>query len=180
MSEELEPIFETELENYKQVVLLAARGKTPAEIQRETGIIPRQQRKILEQFEDYANNDFQTQRRAKTIVAELDVQYTHIIRELEAVVEEAESEGDWRLKKDTLKELANVNKMRAEQLQKAGILSSEVVGAQISQMQREREEVVKLLKEVSQQCKTPETQHIGEIIRAGLIRISNEVQGEDR
>ena len=180
MSDELEPIFETELENYKQVVLLSARGKTPAEIQRETGIVPRKQRDILNQFEEYANNDFQTQRRAKTIVAELDVQYTHIIRELESVVEEAETEGDWRLKKDTLKELANVNKMRAEQLQKAGILSSEVVGAQMTQMQKEREAVVALLKEVSAQCKTPETKHIGEIIRAGLVRIANEVQGEER
>lgn len=177
MSDELEPIFETELATYQKVVEFIARGKTPSQIQRETGVPPAQQRKLYKQFEDYANNDFQTQKRAKAIIAELDVQYTYIIRELEGILEAIDDslEPDLKLKQDTLVKLATVNKMRAEQLQKAGILNSESVGAEVAAMQKEHDALVELLKRVAKEIKKPEHRYIKEMIADGLAEIRGEV-----
>lgn len=168
--------FEIQMETYQKVVELIARGKRPSEIESETGVPPAAQREIYKKFEDYANNDFQTQRRAKAIIAELDAQYTYLIRELETVVENAELEGDWKLKKDTLKELANVNKMRAEQLQRAGILNSEAVGAEIAAMEEEHGKILELLKKVALACKDdPRLQGFKRMIIDGIADIRGEV-----
>lgn len=177
MSQELEAVFETELASYQKVIELIARGKTPSQIQSDTGIPPAQQRKMYAQFEEYANNDFQTQKRAKAIIAELDVQYTYIIRKLEETLEEIEEslEPDYKLKKEILKELASVNKMRAEQLTKAGVLNSEGVADQIAHMEKEHQAVLDLLKRVAKEAKGPEFRRVREIIADGLAQIRNEV-----
>ena len=172
-----EDAFEMEMETYSRVVELFARGKRPSEIESETGVPPAVQRKVRDQFRMYANNDFQTQQRAKEIVAELDVQYTYLIRELEDVVSSAEAEGDNRLKMDALKNLANVNKMRAEQLQKAGILNGSGVGDDIARMEVEHAKILELLKKVAQACKNdPRLQGFKKMIQDGISEINQEVQ----
>ena len=176
MDKELELAYEMEMETYQKVIELVARGKRPSEIQTATGVPPAVQRDIYKQFSDYANNDFNTQKRAKEIVAELDAQYTYLIRELESVVENAEIEEDWKLKKDTLKELANVNKMRADQLQKAGILNSEVVGAEMARMEEEHTKIIELMKKVAAACKNdPRLQGFKKMIAEGIAEIRGEV-----
>ena len=177
MTNELEQIYEAELATFQKVVELIARGKTPSQIQTETGVLPAQQRKIYKQFEDYANNDFQTQKRAKAIVAELDVQYTYIIRELETILEQIEEsiDPDLKLKKETLKELANVNKMRADQLQRAGVLNSEAVGAEMAALQKEHDAIVALFKKLGKELKGPQYRHLRKILEDGLAEIRGEV-----
>lgn len=148
MSAELEAAYEVELERHNKVIELISRGKTAAEIERATSIPPRVQREIYKKFEHYATNDFQTQQRARTIVAELDVQYTYLIRKLEALLEDAELNDARKDQREILKELANVNKMRADQLQKAGILSSDGIGDKFAEWEHEKQTMIKILNEL--------------------------------
>jgi hypothetical protein len=177
MNKDLEPVFEAETATMQKVIELRSRGYKPHEIQSQTSVPPAQQRAIYEEFMEYASNDFQTQKRAKAIVAELDVQYNYIIRQLEQILEEIEEsvEPDLKLKKETLKELANVNKMRVDQLQKAGILNSEAIGSEIAAMQKEHDAIIGLLKKVNKELNKPEFRVIKKMIADGIADIRGEV-----
>ena len=173
---ELELAMEMEVETYSKVIELITRGRRPSEIQTDTGVPPSVQREIYKKFSDYANNDFNTQKRAKEIVAEIDAQYTYLAREMESVIENAELEGDWKLKKDALKDIATINKMRAEQLQKAGILNSEAVGTELARMEEEHTKLIELMKKVAKACKDdPRLQGFKRMIADGIAEIRGEV-----
>lgn len=142
---ELELAYELELETHNKVIEMVARAKTPTEIERATGIPPRMQREIYKKFEQYANSDFNTQRRMKAIVGELDVQYTFLLRRLDKLLDEAEMNDQPKEQREIVKEMANINKMRADQLQKAGLLSSEGIAEDLVRWENEKQAILGVL-----------------------------------
>lgn len=174
MSNELELAYEMELETHNKVIELIARGKRPGDIEELTGVPPRVQREIYAKFENYAQNDFQTQARARAIVAELDVSYSFLISEMEKIADEAEIQQDWKLKKEALKEMASIIKMRQDSLTKAGILSSEGLGDEIVRAKEATNKVIAVLKKVANKYKDKYPEVIREIAQ-GIADIEGEV-----
>ncbi len=148
---EIELAYDLEIEKEKEVIKLKVQGKTPSEIERLTGVPPRVQREIQGRFEAYANNDLVTQTKARTVVAEMDEHFTSVKRDLYAVKEEAEINNEWRLAKDVLKDIAAVEKMRVDALQKAGVLSSDGLGDHLAEAEKRQEQILELLKRVAKQ-----------------------------
>lgn len=148
---DLEKYSEVELERYETVIRMISMGKTPSEIQTATSVPPAQQRKFYAEFKQFATNDFRTQERVQTIVAELDVAYSHLMKKMQEVVDDAEIIEDHKLKKEALKDMASILKMRAETLQKAGVLNSEAVGAKVAEMENQHQMIIDLLKDLSKE-----------------------------
>lgn len=146
MSGELEEVYESELETEKEVIKLISLGKTPSEIQAATSVPPRVQREIRGRFQAYAQDDIQTQARTKEALAFMEEHFTYLIREMQTVAEEADDAGDFKLKKEALREQANIIKMRIESLQKAGLLNADGVGDQLVAMETEKAKIIAVLK----------------------------------
>lgn len=146
---ELEIAYDVEIENEKRVIKLRVQGKTPSEIETSTGIPPRVQREIFGRFESYANSDMVTQSRARTVVAEMDEHFESIKRDLYAIKDEAEIQQEYRLVKDILKDIANVEKMRVDALQKAGVLSAHGLGDEMAESDRKQRQIIELLKAIA-------------------------------
>ncbi len=167
MSDELELAYDSQIETEAEVIKLISLGKTPSEIQELTHIPPRVQRDIQGRFAQYAQNDMATQARTKEALAYMDTHFTYLIRELQNVAEEA---TEPRLKKEALREQANVIKMRLEAMQKAGLLNAEGIGDQLIELEEDKRRLAEMLKEVAK-----EYPQAGRLIAEKLAAMRGEV-----
>lgn len=151
MSDELELAIELERETFLEVVKLYTESKTPTEIQNATGVPFSRQREIRQQWFALVNDPRWAENRSKELVAELDEGYKSLLRRMEQVYDQAYEEGDLKLQKEILKELANIRKLSAEVFLKAGILNKDSIGDDIAEMLEEKAKIIDILKEVAQE-----------------------------
>ena len=141
---ELEEIYDEVLEQEKEVINYIASGKTTSEIYTLTNIPPKRQREIKDRFALYAQNDMASQARVKESIAYMEEYFVKMIRDLDHVYEEAESQGDLKLQKEIIREKSNLMKTKIELMQKSGILNANGIGDQMLELE-EREEAIKEL-----------------------------------
>lgn len=170
MSGDLEPALEAERERNLMVVRLTAEGRTKSYIQSQTGVPPAAQRKINEEFKQYARNDLYTQQRSREIIGYFDEHYSSLIQQMYEVVSEADMNGDYKNKGNALKLIAEMEAKRVDALQKAGVLSAQSIGDEVAQMQIKHEKIISLLKDVATQYPAA-----AELIAQGIADIQNEV-----
>ena len=132
-----------------EIVKLTAQGKTRQYIQSQTGVIPRMQREIVEQYKAFVRRDLWTVDRSKEIIGFMDEHYTSIIQGLYESISEAEMNDDYKSKAAFLKIIAEVEGKRVDALQKAGVFASQNVGDDMAKQQEEQDAIIEILKEVS-------------------------------
>lgn len=169
MGMELEDLAEVEKLKAVSVVQLTAEGRSTAYIQKETGVGPAGQRQINKDFKNYAQNDMYAETVARQLVGYVNEHYGAIIKRFYEAVDEAEQNGDYKIKATILKQIVDTEKIRVEILQKAGVLTAHSVGDDIAQMQSEKAQIIELLKEIAQ--KFPEAK---QAIVKGISRITQE------
>lgn len=148
MSEIVQFEDEENIETFETVIRMISFGKKPGEIEAETNVPPRIQRKFYEEFMRRANDPYRVEERSKTIISELDVAFSDLISKMDRVISDAEDSGESRLMKDAIKEQANIVKMRAEVLTKAGFIGAEKIGEDIAKFKHERAILMKILSEM--------------------------------
>lgn len=170
MSDELELAKEAENETFYEVVKLTASGRSPQFIHSQTGIPPRKQREMNEEFRAYVRNDRYAFDRSKELVGYADQHFGHLINGFNEVIDEAEMANDPKLKKEALKEIANVEAMRIKFFQSAGLIGQQGIGDEIVEAERKIAQVVSILRETA--SKFPEA---ASFIRAELQKLNGQV-----
>lgn len=170
MSDEIELAQEAATETFYEVVKLTASGRSPQFIHSQTGIPPRKQREINEEFRAGVRNDRYAFDRAKELVGYADQHFGHLINGFNEVIDEAEMANDPKLKKEALKEIANVESMRIKFFQSAGLIGQQGIGDEIVEAERKISQVADILKRTA--AKYPEA---GNFIRAELQKLDGQV-----
>ncbi len=149
---ELELLAEKESEDAATVVKLISQGKTSAQIHAMTNIPPKRQREIKSQWEALLSNDRWAAHRSKLLIGAADEHYQSIINGLYEVIDDAEQQSpvDYKTKKEALREIANVEKMRIDFFQKAGIIGQQSLGDDLAKMHEEKERITEMLKRIAQ------------------------------
>lgn len=173
MSYELELKVEQEQEIRAQVVRLTAEGKKPAEISRLTGMSPKKQREINEEFRNLVRSSNYIENRSREIIAYSDVHFNSVLSGLYEVLEEAKLGSDWKLAGETLNKIAATEAKRVELLQKAGIINDKGVGERMAQLEAQRDALINILKEARD--KFPEASRW---IRDRLMELSGKTPSE--
>lgn len=158
---ELELLAEQEQETITEVISMFAQGGTPAQIHSKTGVPPARQREIRAQWQRYLSDDAYAHNRAKTLIGEADEHYKTLIGKLYEVVETADDEinsnsgggrgltSAGRLKKEAIKEIAELERLRIEFFQRAGVIGQAGIGDQIAEAEERIALVVEILKETA-------------------------------
>ena len=167
---ELELLKEAEDATFIEVVKLTSAGRSTQYIQSQTGCPPRQQREYVEKFKAYVRNDQYAHDRSKELIGFADQHFGRLIEGFYQVVDEADMNNDPKLKKESLKEIANVEKMRIDFFQKAGLIGQDGLGDAIAENERKTAQVVEILKTVSK--KFPEA---GKYIAEEIKKLNGEV-----
>jgi hypothetical protein len=141
---ELEPIDYYDQQN--KVVELMLKGTKPRQIAKELAIRPVDVDKHISEWQGYARNNKHIQERAREALSATDQHYDMIISGLWSVVSEAESNSDYKVKKDTYKTIADVERQRIEMLQKAGLLDNQHLAEQVLQAEKDLEIVMDVLR----------------------------------
>lgn len=142
----------TYYKNLERVVELYATGNRISDIQKITGIARAQIEEYLNAFRKHAQQDVVLRERAKEAVRVVDVHYNEIIRGMHNAVESADMNNDYKTKITGLKSIADVEAKRVELLQKAGLLSDDVIGDQVADMEKKQEILIQILKDVTGDC----------------------------
>lgn len=180
MSNELELLAEKEMKEAAEVIGLLSQGKTPTQINSLTGVPPRRQREIKEAWFQHLCSDRYAGERSKQLIGMADEHYSHLISEMYDVADQANSQGDYKVRKEALKEVANIEKIRIDFFQKAGIISENSLGNNLAEMHEEVERVKEVLKRLS--AKFPEFRKAiaEELALMNGEVIATQVVGEDQ
>lgn len=140
-------------ETMNRVVELYLRGTSdPTKIANQLNLKRAEVITYLDEWRDIAANDQSIQLRAREALGGMDKHYNMIIEEMWDTVHEAGTNGDLKTKASTLKSIADVEKQRLDALQKAGIFNDQEMADQIAEMERQRDVLVGIIKDVSGQC----------------------------
>mgnify|MGYP000940885784 CR=1 FL=1 len=136
-----------------QVVEIYLKGNTnETKIAEQLSIKRSEVVKYLAEWRQIAANDQNIQMRAREALGGMDKHYNMILDRLWETVEQADLNSDLRTKSTTLKQIADVEKQRLDALQKAGIFNDQEMADQIAEMERQRDILVGIIKEVSSTC----------------------------
>lgn len=136
-----------------QVVEIYLKGESnEIKIAKQLGIKRGEVAKYLQEYRELAINDPYVRARAKEAMFNMDKHYDMILQELWNVVKEAEFSGDYKVKATTLKLVADVENQRLNALQKAGLFDDKEMADQIAEMERQRDVLVGIIKDVASQC----------------------------
>lgn len=135
-------------EKNMQVIKMHSQGKTPQEIHSATGIPLRIQKQVREEFSKFVQSDAYSQKRAKETVAYLNTHFEELNRRLYDLLGEAENDGDLKLQREVLKQIADTESMKVKTLQQAGLISQNGLGEELAEMERRQQIIIDLLKDV--------------------------------
>ena len=139
-------------EERDKAVSLYLKGMKDAAISRELGIERRHVVGYIQSFHAAAKDNLMLQERGMQVVQEFDHQQDYIIRELVNTIEEADNAGDYKTKGVLLKTLSDVQRLRVDTMQKAGMLSDAAMGDELAAMEEKHEILIGILKTVSAGC----------------------------
>ena len=132
-----------------EVVRLTVEGKTKQFIQSQTGVPPRLQKDIMEEYRHFIRRDMWTEQRSKEIVGEMDLHFTSIIQKQYEAVDSADMADDYKAKSNILKAIADTEAKRVDALQKAGVLSAQGIGDEVARVEERQQAIIEILKEVA-------------------------------
>lgn len=158
--------------NLETVVELYATGHRVSEIQQKTGFTRVQIEEYLATFRQYAQQDAVLRERAKEAVRVVDVHYSEIVRGMHDAVESADLNNDYKVKITGLKAIADVEAKRVELLQKAGLLSDDIMGDQLAEMEQKQAILIGILKDVTGNC-----DHCKIEVAKRLSKVTGNVEG---
>ena len=171
MATELEPVEHYEKMN--KVITTMLKGTiNPYQIAREHNMKVVDVKAYIVEWQNYARNNTHIQDRARDAVMGADQHYAMILERLWETVEEADQTQNIRAKNTALKTVAEVERMRIDMLQKAGLLDDQHLAEQVIETERKQEILVNILREVAN--KHPEA---ASYIRKELGRVTGQVEG---
>ena len=136
-------------ERINSVVSLMLQGNNPVQIAKQLKMKRAEVIECIDEWKRMGRQSNQVQERAKNAITGADQHYSMIIFKLWETVEQAESEGDWRLKKDTLNTVASVEDKRIGMLQKAGLLDNQEMAHQVAETERKQKILTEILREIA-------------------------------
>lgn len=139
-------------EERDKVIELHLKGQKPVDISRSLGIPRKDVNGYITGFKMFAKDNQLLQERGLQVVQEFDHQQDYIIRELIKAIEEADMANDYKTKGVLLKTLHDVQRGRVDTMQKAGMLSDATLGDEMAAMEDKHEQLIEILKKVSQRC----------------------------
>lgn len=140
-------------ERMNQVVEIYIKGQTdPGKIAKELNMKRAEVMTYIAEYRQIAANDPDTQLRAREALMSMDKHYNMIIEELWETVRAADFASELRVKGTTLKAIADVEKIRLDSLQKAGVFNDQALADQIAEMEAQRDVLVGIIKDVASQC----------------------------
>jgi hypothetical protein len=131
------------------VVSLMLQGYNPTQISKELKMKRSEVMECIEEWKRMGRQSNQVQERAKDAITGADQHYSMVIFKLWETIEQAESEGDLRLKKDTLNTIASVEDKRIGMLQKAGLLDNQEMAHQVAETERKQKILTDILREIA-------------------------------
>lgn len=108
--------------------------------------------RYLDEYRQVAANDPMVQMRAREALTSMDKHYNMIIEELWDTVKAADFNADLKTKATALKMLADIENQRVNALQKAGFFNDQELADQIAEMERQRDILAGIIKDVSSKC----------------------------
>lgn len=139
------------LDRVNSVVSLMLQGNNPTQIATETGLARRDVIRYIEEWQKMARNNSHIQERAKDAITGADQHYSMIIHKMWGIVEEAETQGELRIRRDTLTSIATVEEKRINMLQKAGLLDNKELLQQLEDQQHQQEMLIKMMQELAEE-----------------------------
>lgn len=161
---DLEPIDRYERMN--DIVSLYIKGSSVPAIMKSTGLRRVDVLEYLDEYKQIAANDPEIQGRARETLHNFDMHTSDIVREL---WELHNGSDDEKIRLQSLKHLADIDKARVETLQKAGLYDDAALGDEMVKVQEQAEQIKVLLKDVVTQFPAAK-----ELILKGLNKIFNE------
>ena len=155
-----------------KVVERMLKGETPRSIGKELGLKQTEVNKYIAEWQDFARNSEHIADRARDAIVATDQHYNLIINRLWETVEEANANGDLKVKASTLKMVADIEQKRIEMLQKTGALDNQELAQQIVETERKQDILVGILRTVANEF--PEA---AAYIRKELGRVTNTAEG---
>ena len=131
------------------VVSLMLQGYNPTQISKELKMKRSEVMECIEEWKRMGRQSNQVQERAMDAITGADQHYSMVIFKLWETIEQAESEGDLRLKKDTLNTIASVEDKRIGMLQKAGLLDNQEMAHQVAETERKQKILTDILREIA-------------------------------
>lgn len=170
MPEELEVI--DYYDRINNVVSLMLQGLTPMQIARETGMTRVAVMADIAEWQRMARNNNYIQERSKDAITGADQHYSMIIKKLWDTVDEAEKQGELRIKKDTLTSIANVEEKRINMLQKAGLLDNQELADKVADTERKQKVLTEILREVANEHPEVRAKILGK-----LAKVTGQAEG---
>jgi len=149
LSKELDTVDYYEQQN--KVVGMRLKGTQPRAIAKLMGLKLVEVEKHIDEWQNVAKNSKHIQERAGEALSATDQHYDLIINELWSVIDEANIQGDLKVKASTLKVVADIEKSRIEMLQKSGLLDNQQLADQVLEAERKQEILVKILRQLAQE-----------------------------
>lgn len=137
-------------EQKNKVMELYITGTTnPSDIAKKLGMKRADVVLYIDEWKADARSNPHIMAMAKETVMASTQHYDKILKELWAAADEAENNGDYKAKTNTLKYIADVDAKRIEFLQKAGLYDADDIGTQLAEMEERAEEIKNLLRRVA-------------------------------
>lgn len=170
MPDELEAIAYHE--DVNEVVSLMIQGYNYTEIARKLNMKRATVLEYASHWKNMASNNNYIQEQASSAITSANEHYNMAIKEFWNVADSAGSNGDLRLRKDSIQAAVTTEEKRIMMMQKAGLLTDQDLRQKLELQQQREHEIIEMLKEVAQ-----EHPEIRSTILGKLARITNEGQG---
>lgn len=160
-----------EAENAESIIEMWARGDSPTTIAKNTGVQRKQVQAIIRAWSDHIQQDAGSRNVARDMLNKMVEHYEHLIRDFRKVVDEIDDATNgapshqWIGQKiSALKSIAELDKVRVDLMQKAGMLDNTELGDELAEMEKQKEIILDILRnDLCEKCR-PEVMHrIGEM-----------------
>src|SRR5690349_7970055 len=149
MNQDLELYDTPYYEKMHEVVTHHLEGRNATWIAKTLNMRRTEVQGYIEHFNQVAKSDEMLRDRAQEVVHEFDEQHNRIIAKMWEVVREAELKGDLKTQSSSVKALSDITAKRVEVLQKSGLLSDAKIGDEMARMEEEHEQLIAILKDVT-------------------------------
>lgn len=127
-------------------------GHNPTRIARETGFKQAEVLEYLAEFKDIAKNDELLRERGREVVHDFDEQQNKIQREMWRLADDAETNGDLKVRATVLKNISDVQAKRVEVLQKSGVLADNKIVEEMAETEEKMRILMGILRDVTRTC----------------------------
>ena len=151
MSKDLE-LAANHIEDVNLVVTEYLKGNNPSEIAKITGHTRQRVLGYLREWREMISNNEAIRSRAKEALAGADQHYNKLIQHAYEVMASADARDNLSAKTAAIKLIADMEKVRLELLQKAGLLENNDLAEELAENERKQELLEGILKDVVAHC----------------------------